>query len=164
MSETTLAASNAANNYTLKNNEDGSFAIKKATTDVLTISATGVVTPVNGISLGGNETLSVYDEGTWTPTVAFSGGTGISATGKYTRIGRLVLVNIIVTGTAMTCANATSTVTLPPSLTPIEPHIGAVSDSMQLQNGEVWITTDGKVYMCAITSTDKLVMTGMYNV
>jgi len=44
MSEQTLAASNAANNYTLKNNEDGSFAIKKATTDVLTISTTGKVT------------------------------------------------------------------------------------------------------------------------
>ena len=44
MSETTLAASNAANNYTLKNNEDGSFAIKKAAVDVLTIAANGEAT------------------------------------------------------------------------------------------------------------------------
>jgi hypothetical protein len=41
MSETTLAASNAANNYTLKNNEDGSFAIKKGTTGMLSIDASG---------------------------------------------------------------------------------------------------------------------------
>ena len=61
MSETTLAASNAANNYTLKNNEDGSFAIKKATTDVLTISAGGVITGSSSSTLVGNgPMLSVW--------------------------------------------------------------------------------------------------------
>ena len=54
MSETTLAASNAANNYTLKNNEDGSFAIKKATTDVLTISSAGIITGSASSTLVGN--------------------------------------------------------------------------------------------------------------
>jgi len=54
MSETTLAASNAANNYTLKNNEDGSFAIKKAAADVLTISSGGIITGSASATLVGN--------------------------------------------------------------------------------------------------------------
>jgi hypothetical protein len=41
MSEQVLKASNSANDYVLKNNEDGTFAIKKGTTDVLSIAADG---------------------------------------------------------------------------------------------------------------------------
>ena len=75
MSETTLAASNAANNYTLKNNEDGSFAIKKAAVDVLTIDAAGKVAFPLGRSAWNSgeviqETLSAIG-GTSTTSVTF---------------------------------------------------------------------------------------------
>jgi microcystin-dependent protein len=52
MSQTTLAASSAANNYTLRNNEDGSFDILRGTTVVQSISATGVISG-NGSGLTG---------------------------------------------------------------------------------------------------------------
>jgi hypothetical protein len=60
----------------------------------------GVKTFTNGISLG-NQTLSVYDEGTWVPSVTDSAGVAaflawISApTGKYTRIGNLVTAKLM---------------------------------------------------------------------
>lgn len=59
-------------------------------------SFAGVKTFTNGISLG-NETLSVYDEGTWTPTL-LSGG--CSGTSYYTRIGRMVHVFGTITHTS----------------------------------------------------------------
>ena len=56
----------------------------------------GVKTFTDGISLG-NETLTVYDEGTWTPALRFGAATtGITYTtqvGKYTRIGNRVWVH-----------------------------------------------------------------------
>lgn len=56
----------------------------------------GVKTFNNGISLG-NETLSVYDEGVWTPTLTF-GGNAVGMTyskqiGAYTRIGNRCFFN-----------------------------------------------------------------------
>lgn len=55
----------------------------------------GSVTASSGINLG-DETLSDYDEGSWTPTVsdASSGGNLAGGTkfGRYTRIGNLVTV------------------------------------------------------------------------
>jgi len=56
-------------------------------------SFAGVKTFTNGISLG-NETLGVYDEGTWTPAYQTSNAdqnvTYTTQTGYYTRIGRVV--------------------------------------------------------------------------
>lgn len=56
----------------------------------------GVKTFNNGISLG-NETLSVYDEGVWTPVLSFGGASvGITYSkqiGAYTRIGNRCFFN-----------------------------------------------------------------------
>ena len=126
MSETTLAASNAANNYTLKNNEDGSFAIKKATTDVLTISATGIIQPASGQILFPSvqnpssdvHILDDYEEGSFTPAFSATGCTFnyVIASGRYIKIGRLVSANILVmlAGSGNTlAANAVSITGLP---------------------------------------------------
>jgi len=63
-------------------------------------SFSGVKTFTNGISLG-NETLSVYDEGTWTPVLSYSTPGTSSFTygeqyGYYVRVGRLVTCQIFV--------------------------------------------------------------------
>ncbi len=54
----------------------------------------------SGIVLG-NETLTVYDEGTWTPILRFgTGTTGITyttQTGVYTRIGNRVFIHCLIT-------------------------------------------------------------------
>jgi hypothetical protein len=66
-------------------------------------------TELDGIKLGNNETLSVYDEGTWTPSeVAKANLTGTSsfASATYTRIGNTVFARIEgISGLSITTAN-----------------------------------------------------------
>ena len=51
---------------------------------------------------GTSELLDDYEEGTWTPTVIDGAvtGTGITYTGTYTKIGRLVYLNLQIKSTA----------------------------------------------------------------
>jgi len=51
---------------------------------------------------GTSELLADYEEGTWTPTVIDGAvtGTGITYTGTYTKIGRLVYLNLQIKSTA----------------------------------------------------------------
>lgn len=51
---------------------------------------------------GTSELLDDYEEGTWTPTVIDGAvtGTGITYTGTYTKIGRLVYINLQIKATA----------------------------------------------------------------
>jgi len=62
-----------------------------------------IVTASGGINLG-DEDLSVYDEGTFTPTVTLVGGAGnvvpeySTNIGRYTRVGNRVFVDILLTG------------------------------------------------------------------
>lgn len=70
-----------------------SGATKKATIDQILSPASG-----KGInfSAAGGDTLTIYDEGTWTPVVGASSGTITSYTintATYTRIGRVVNLN-----------------------------------------------------------------------
>ena len=53
---------------------------------------TGVKSFTNGITIGGNETLTTYDEGTWTPTLTSTGSTFnySSQLGSYVKIGTIV--------------------------------------------------------------------------
>ena len=55
-------------------------------------------TNLHGIKLGNNETLSVYDEGTWTPVVSSDGGvpgtvTHTTQQGTYVKIGKTVHIS-----------------------------------------------------------------------
>ncbi len=74
-------------------------------TNYIEIGATGVATMPNGIIFA-NETLSTYDEGTFTPTIYGSGTAGTptytAQSGTYTRIGRSVNCNITIQITAKT--------------------------------------------------------------
>ena len=59
-------------------------------------SGTGVAFPATQSASSDANTLDDYEEGTWTPTIAFSGGsvdtTYYAQTGKYTKIGNTVVV------------------------------------------------------------------------
>jgi hypothetical protein len=77
---------------------------------------TALQTFSTGISFG-NETLSVYDEGTFTPVFAFSTPgdsviTPSTASGVYTRIGRIVQVFVVMTfaTNAYTTASGNATI------------------------------------------------------
>lgn len=72
-----------------------SGATKKATIDQILAPASGK--GINFAAAGG-DTLTIYDEGTWTP--ADGSGAGLSFTvsdNKYTRVGRLVHCSALVT-------------------------------------------------------------------
>jgi hypothetical protein len=93
---------------------------KKATIDQILAPASG-----KGInfSAAGGDTLTMYDEGTWTPVVAGSTSAGTATysvqNGRYTRIGRQVFIectiswsagtgtgNMRITGLPFTAANS----------------------------------------------------------
>ena len=62
-----------------------------------------------GIYLGGTGSanyLDDYEEGTWTPAVVTSGYTISSASGKYTKVGRLVTLHFIVRFSAVPSSNS----------------------------------------------------------
>lgn len=77
----------------------------------LLINDGGLVSFGNGVSFG-NETLNVYDEGTWTPAITTSGVapttlTYTAQTGEYTRIGRILFYNIRIIINAFTLGPGT---------------------------------------------------------
>jgi hypothetical protein len=72
------------------------------------LAVTGAITPTTGVYLGGTAAANLlddYEEGTWTPSLV--GATSGSATsggntyGQYTKVGRLVTLNFVVTITAV---------------------------------------------------------------
>lgn len=68
---------------------------KKATIDQILAPASG-----KGIdfSAAGGDTLTIYDEGTWTPTDASGAGLTFTTTyAKYIRVGKVVTVNMFIT-------------------------------------------------------------------
>ena len=98
----------------IKRSETITASTSLVTTDTAQ-TVPGVKTFSNGIKLGNNETLSVYDEATWTPTVASYGGsiTVASISGATTRIGRAVLFRCQFTISNSTSGSGVITVTLP---------------------------------------------------
>jgi|LakMenEpi03Aug12_release.lakeMendotaPanAssembly.Ray.scaffolds.fasta_scaffold374178_2 hypothetical protein len=51
-------------------------------------------------SAAGGDVLTIYDEGTWTPTFT-NCGVASASVAKYTRIGRCVSIQMVMTGTAI---------------------------------------------------------------
>ena len=81
-----------------------SSAINNGLTDTLVTTDTAQTIPgvknfSNGLQIGGNETLSVYDEGTWTPTLSSTTGTpgAVTYTSQnctYVKIGKTVTLGM----------------------------------------------------------------------
>ena len=104
-------------NLVIKSNADGSFVIERGNgTDLLTINASGVLTPTSGLSFG-NETLSAYEEGTFTPViegVTTAGvGTYSAQQGVYVKVGKLVTFHLYINWSAHTGTGNTKIVGLP---------------------------------------------------
>ena len=114
----------------------------------------GVKTFNSGVVLGaGNETLSVYDEGTWTPaeqTKANLTGTSSFGTATYTRIGNRVFATLSsISGLTLTTAGAETFILLTttglPSVTNTTQFYGGASVAVGSSPYEVLPTnlTDG---------------------
>lgn len=97
-----LALHNISKGTNLK---DQGLTITKLRSDAFLARAntwSGLQTFTGGINLGENN-LTVYDEGTWTPTDGSGAGLSFSSVaGRFTRIGRLVFAEFAVTFPATT--------------------------------------------------------------
>ena len=76
-------------------------------------SGSGITFPATQSASSDANTLDDYEEGTWTPTLTSFGGTGLAATGYYTKIGRIVNWIVSITGTSVTSTANTSYFTMP---------------------------------------------------
>jgi hypothetical protein len=96
---TFLATPSSANLATAVTNETGSGSLVFATSPTLVTPTLGVASATS-ISFG-DEAMSTYDEGTFTPALDFATTGNLSVsyttqTGKYIRIGKLVYITIVI--------------------------------------------------------------------
>jgi len=84
--------------------------------NIFTNKLTAVTGVLFGTDTSPSSTLNDYEEGTWTPTWASSpavvnGTGGVTYSGTYTKVGRLVHITVLisVTGTATTASTVSST-------------------------------------------------------
>jgi hypothetical protein len=101
-----LSTVSGSGNLTVSNNIAGTSATLSATLGVTgnttvggTLVNTGLITASAGVAIGGTgaaNTLDDYEEGDFTPTLTPGGGSynGLTLTGKYTKIGRVVTVQM----------------------------------------------------------------------
>jgi len=126
-------------------------ATKKATIDQILAPASGK--GINFAAAGG-DTLTIYDEGTWTPALKFDGGMSGSFTytkqiGTFTRVGRLMTARFQLKWTAIPSAGQIMVIDLPVNAA----SAGNVQGFISAQGG---ITNTGTY---AITGGDGLVIT-----
>lgn len=128
-----------------------------------TFSATPTLTSV---TFGSGTALSVYAEGTWTPTVVGGGTAGTTTyslqNGYYTKIGNMVTVWGQMNGSAATGTGAATIGGLPFT---IKSQAGyAPQGSISLQNSATWVyptaTTYATIQGTSNTTTAVIAMVG----
>jgi uncharacterized protein (DUF1330 family) len=108
-------------NFVINNRESGFVSIGTSNTTRLSVTADGVLDlsigqikfPATQVASADANTLDDYEEGTWTPTLNSFGGTSLSASGTYTKVGRFVYCRMVVFSfdSNLTMTAGTSTVT-----------------------------------------------------
>jgi hypothetical protein len=100
LSVDTLSTVSGSGNLAVSNNIVGAGTISGTNiTASGTLGVTGLITASAGVAIGGTgsvNTLDDYEEGDFTPTLTPGGGSynGLTLTGKYTKIGRVVTVQM----------------------------------------------------------------------
>jgi hypothetical protein len=118
----------------------------------------------------GDETLSKYDEGTWTPTDASGAGLTITvARGKYTRIGNVCYYNAVITYPA-TADGTNAKISLPVATTDAS-AVGSVLEAtgtaitaLSGSSGINFYNASGAVRTNANLTLKTLYVTGWYNI
>jgi hypothetical protein len=121
---------------------------------------TALKTFSSGLNLGGTANLSAYDEGTWTPTATNLGGTGISHTTKWTKVGNRVDFTDKVIGTGLTSTGSSTTITLP--FSPARSTNALISNysTNPVTYGSAVLSESGVLLMPTIASTTSMIITG----
>jgi hypothetical protein len=103
--------------------------INESGTESIQLYSNGSARFKGTVSIGGTaaaNTIDEYEEGTWTPGVNTPGYTLSTATGFYTKIGRLVSVSFRVAFSAVPAANSSVTLTNYPFANAASIHIAGI--------------------------------------
>lgn len=124
------------------------------------VDTNGVIDGTGGIQFG-NETLSVYDEGAWTPVLTFGGGsTGIayaSQLGYFVRFGPLVFWQAIVILSAKGSSTGAAVIGGLPVAALVNVPAELVVDGMTGLHGRVCaLVVGGQTYINLYDSTTTL--------
>jgi hypothetical protein len=163
-----ITAGQLATSLNLATNNVQVASIQSATgTPGITFAANGQVTlantplqltggqlqfPATQIPSGDANTLDDYEEGTWTPTLVFSGGAGTlsyaTRTGYYTKIGRVVYISMNLIFSKGTASGTMDNISGLPFSSGEAFGSGALIDNMSgLVGAPVWITQGSLVYI-----------------
>ncbi len=120
-------------------------------------SGTGISFPATQSASSDANTLDDYEEGTWTPTLVFSGGAGSLSyskrEGTYTKIGRVVYLTMDVSFSKGTASGSLDTVTGIPFSGNTIFGSGAQIDNMTgLVGAPVWIVSTNTIYIYMTTT------------
>jgi hypothetical protein len=121
------------------------------------LAVTGSVTPSAGVYLGGSAATNLlddYEEGTWTPTLNNFGGTNLTASGTYTKIGRMVMLTFSVSSSDSNLAltQGTSTITNLPFAPSVESAVSWWSSNTSVSLGNYY-QSGGTIYTPAYSAT-----------
>lgn len=101
------------------------------------VAGTGITFPATQNASSNANTLDDYEEGTWTPTIAFGGGTTGQSyayqTGSYTKIGNRVFISMYVNFSNKGSSTGTATITGLP--------FTSASTSALYNNAAIWVNT-----------------------
>jgi len=127
------------------------------------VSRVGVITTGLDVSTSGyglklpatpgnadTQTLDCYAEGTWAPTLTGFGGTNPTVAARYTRVGRLVTVQVVLTATGGNTFSSTAGSTylsLPSGMTAAVESAGSTSNSGIGADGPSVAYTNGNLYL-----------------
>jgi len=123
-------------------------------------SGAGITFPASQSASTDANTLDDYEEGTWTPTLVFSGGAGSASyttrVGTYTKIGRVVYLSMDVVFVKGTASGTLDTISGIPFNTNGIFGGGAVIDGMSgLSGSPIWYFTGSIIYFY-MTATGNL--------
>jgi len=123
-------------------------------------SGAGITFPATASASSDANTLDDYEEGTWTPTLVFSGGAGTlsyaTRTGYYTKIGRVVYISMNLIFSKGTASGTMDSISGLPFSSGEAFGSGALIDNMSgLTGAPVWIT-QGSVAYIYMTNTGAL--------
>jgi hypothetical protein len=123
-------------------------------------SGAGITFPATASASTDANTLDDYEEGTWTPTLVFSGGAGTlsytTRVGTYTKIGRVVYLSMDLVVSKGTASGTLDTISGIPFNTNGIFSGGAVIDGMSsLAGSPIWYFTSSTIYFY-MTNTGNL--------
>ena len=151
---------------TIDTAQNATFAAQ-ATIPTINLTGGQIVFPATQSASANANTLDDYEEGTWTPSSWTGGGSSLTYTGAYVKVGKQVTVYFKIGGTGVTSTAAVSTLSgLPfaPSSTPSSDfYMGVCMNGQTTNGGVVQAYSDSKIYFAvSIASTVSITGTITY--